>query len=268
MIIETAIERGYHTFGVAEHAPRMGAQYLYPEETARGWSVAKLVSDFERYAETVHALAEEFADRITILCGFEAEVVPADAYADIMLDFKKRLGFDYMVGSVHWIDDVIIDYGKDAFAEAVVLFGGLEPLAVRYYETLAKMVRALKPDVVGHIDVIRKHADAHGGLYTSAIRHAATTALQAIREENCILDINSAALRRGMSTPYPAPWLLDIATRTFDIPVCFGDDSHGVDDVAVGIPEARQYLIDHGITTLTALAREDGQIVRKKLALQ
>ena len=73
--LEAAVAFGFHTFGVSEHAPRDGAQFLYAEELEGGWDVARLWSTFDDYAVTVNRLAEEFADRLVVLRGFEAEVV-------------------------------------------------------------------------------------------------------------------------------------------------------------------------------------------------
>jgi histidinol-phosphatase (PHP family) len=102
---------------------------------------------------------------------------------------------------------------------------------------------------------------------TPAIRKAAARALEAIRHCGSILDINTAALRKGLNAPFPAPWLLQMATRDFGIPVCFGDDSHSPEHVGQGIPEARDYLLDNGVTTITTLARSLERLGREEVPL-
>ena len=92
-------------------------------------------------------------------------------------------------------------------------------------------------------------------------------ALEAARDCNAILDINTAGYRKGLGMPYPAPWLLEAASR-MGIGVCFGDDSHGIAQVGSGIDEARNYLLENGIDHVTVLTREDGAVVRKRLPLQ
>jgi len=266
-IIEAAVAYGYHTFGVAEHAPRFDARYLYAEEIAMGWDIPKIVNDFDRYASELRILSEEFAESITVLCGFEAEVVPPDYYPELMDDLRRRHGFDYVVGSVHWVDDVSTDYTQEEFDRAVALHGGIEGLAIRYYEIVLEMVAAVKPDVVGHIDVIRKFALSENQVDTPAIRRAAGRTLEAIRDVGCILDVNTAALRKGLGAPYPAPWLVHMAAERFDIPFCFGDDSHSPEQVGKGIPESRDYLLENGVASITFLTRQDGAVVRKTASL-
>jgi histidinol-phosphatase (PHP family) len=261
-MLDAAVEAGYHTFGVAEHAPRDESRFLYDEEIKRGWDVAKVQRDFEAYAAATQSLAEEYAGRLNVLRGFEAEVVPANRYADLMLELRERFRFDYMVGSVHWVDDRITDYSQESFDAVLGTYPSLDALAVRYYERVSEMVRALRPEVVGHIDVIRKYARPYGPVDTPAIRDAADGALEAIRDARTIIDVNTSAYRRGLDTPYPAPWLLERAVRHFDIGVCFGDDSHSVAQVGAGIPEARAYLLEHGVAYLSTLARSEMGVAR------
>ena len=52
------------------------------------------------------------------------------------------------------------------------------------------------------------------------------------------------------------------------VPFCFGDDSHRPSEVGSDIEEARRYLLDNGVESITTLAREAGAIVRRRVALQ
>ena len=261
-VLEAAVKAGYHTFGVSEHAPRLEDRFLYPSELEKGFTVARLEENFENYASTIAALSEEFADRLPVLRGFEAEVVPGAGYGDTMLGYRSRYGFDYMVGSVHYVDEISIDSESGQFRRLLDKSGGLEEVALRYYETVAEMVEALRPDVVGHLDLIRRHAGPRAKLDTARIRSAATRALEAVRDCDSILDLNTAGYRKGLGTPYPAPWLVQLANR-MGIGFCFGDDSHGPDQVGAGIDDAREYLLENGVDRVTTLTREDGEVVRK-----
>ena len=170
--MESAIEKGFKIYGVSEHAPRHGDQFLYPEELELGWDTAKLISDFERYAKRIDEVIEKYADKLTILKGFEMEVVPKDSYVELMLGYKDRFHFDYAVGSVHYVDEIQIDGCPEFFIDALDKQGGLDRLAIRYYETIMEMVENLKPDVVGHFDLVRKLAAPYGKVDTHAIQEA------------------------------------------------------------------------------------------------
>jgi histidinol-phosphatase (PHP family) len=265
-VLDAAVDFGYTTFGVTEHAPRVAERFLFDEEIRRGWGVDKLAAMFEAYAADLADLVKKYAERLEVLRAFEAEAVPDDSYAELMLGYRARYGFDYMVGSVHHIREIIIDGPPELFAAAASAVGGLEPLAVAYYEAVARMVRALRPEVVSHLDLIRRNAPSPESVETPKAREAAFRALDAVAETGAILDLNTAGIRKGLGCPYPRPWLVREA-HARAIPFCFGDDSHGPGQVGFGLDQARDYLLENGVRTITGLTRSNGAIVRKTVSL-
>ena len=285
-MLDAAVAFGYHTFGVSEHAPRLGEQYLYDKELELGWTVGKIAEDFDRYIHALPALVEEYADRLTVLRGFEAEIVPPDSYAKIMRDYREMKlpdgspAFDYMVGSVHFINGYSIDGPRELFDKAVESCGGLVEFVVEYYRQVALMVETLEPEVVGHFDLFKLNVWKHENVETafdlcdlfhySEIASAAHCALDTIRAHNCILDLNTAGWRKGL--PHPYPWSHEtFVANKMGIPFCFGDDSHRVEQVGYGIERAREYLLKYGINTITVLTKEEpianAPIVRRVIPL-
>lgn len=260
-MLEAAVAFGYQTFGVSEHAPRAEARFLYAEEIAMGWDIDKLSADFEAYAVAIRAAAARFADRLEVLCGFEIEVVPRDRYVHLMRGHRERHSFDFIVGSVHHVEEMQLDGRIEEFTEALEVLGGIENLAVRYYETVAEMVESMKPEVVGHLDLVRRNAPPDAVLDSPRIRRAAGEALEAIRRYGAILDVNTAGYRKGLGSPYPSPWLVKLAWD-MGIGFCFGDDSHSIDQVGFGVDNARTYLLENGVQHITALTRRDGAIAK------
>jgi len=269
-VLDAAVKFGYHTFGVSEHAPRLDKRFLYPSEIKKGFTVDRLVDDFEKYASAINELSEEYSDRLVVLRGFETEIVPHENYIEIMKGLREKHKFDYMVGSVHHVGLVnvalTVDSSPAEYKEGVDHFGGIEPLAIHYYETVAKMVEDLEPEVVGHFDLIRKNAASYGPVDTPPIRKIAEETLQVIKEKDCILDLNTAGIRKGLGSPYPAQWVLELAKK-MEIGFCFGDDSHKVADVGAGVDEAREYLMSNGISSVTILTKEGSELLKKIVSL-
>ena len=265
-LVRRAIALGMPVYGLTEHAPRVAPEHIYTEERSMGWDPAHLLRLFADYAAEARRLQAAYAGGIEILVGFEAEVVPQPDYASVMLGLREQHQLDYIVGSVHWVDGIIIDYTRAEFDRAVSACGGREALALRYYETVAEMVEGLRPEVVGHLDLVRRHGGDDPAFETPAVRARAGAVLALMKEQGAILDINTAALRKGLSAPYPAPWLLE-AARDRGVACCFGDDAHRVSEVGAGIAEARDYLLAHGITEVTVLAKGGGGIERRVVAL-
>lgn len=266
-LVQQAIALGMPAYGLSEHAPRLEPLHVYDEEKAMGWDVAHLADLFGRYAAEAKRLQAAYSGQIEILVGFEAEVIPEGRYVEVMRGLREEHGLDYFVGSVHWVDGHIIDYTRDRFDQAVAAQGGLERLALRYYDIAAEMVSALRPEVVGHLDLVRRYGGDDPALETPAVRERARAVLALMKEHDAIIDINTAGYRKGLGSPYPAPWLLE-AARGIGVACCFGDDAHRIGEVGAGIAEAREYLLAHGIAEVTVLAREAGGLGRRKVGLQ
>lgn len=264
-VLDAAVAAGMVVFGISEHVPRSAEHLLYPDERKMGWDVAKLAADFDAYTALSAELVEQYADRLTVLRGFELEVVPEPTWFDEMTGFRDR-GFDFVVGSVHHVDEHLIDGPLDLFEAALAGRGSFEALAIAYYESLGEMAARFRPDVVGHFDLIRKNGRHYGPVDTPPIRAAALDALDRVASVDAILDLNVAAFRKGLDTPYPDRWLVEEAVAR-GLRFCFGDDSHGPDQVGVGIEQGRQYLLSCGVDAITTLDRVDGAIVRRDIAL-
>ena len=265
--VQAALSSGLSTLGITEHAPRPATRYLYASERAKGYSVERLKREFEAYAAASTELQREFEGRLPILRGFETEAVPASDYADTMRKLRERYSFDYMVGSVHHVADISIDESPKHYAASVSACGGLEPFMERYYELVLKMIEDLRPEIVAHLDLPKLHAPAGVDLATPRIRRAAEFAIAAAKRHACILDLNTAAWRKGLPEPYPAPWLVRLASEA-GVPFCFGDDSHSPAQVGFGIERARRYLLDNGVESVTCLKRSGRFLARQEIPLE
>jgi histidinol-phosphatase (PHP family) len=263
-ILEAAHQAGYTVFGVAEHMPRAEARFLYPKEIEWGWTPQTLEEIFDRYAHTITQLADEFADRLTVLRGFEIEVVPEDRYVDLVRGYRERYGFDYIVGSVHYLHGASIDgYSEQSFQDMMAQVGGMEEVAVQYYHKVAAMAQAVRPEVIGHLDLVRLKATRLGlaeQVATPRVRQAVEYALEVIRAVGARVEVNTSALRKGLDQPYPADWIVQMGAR-MGVRFCIGDDSHRPTQVGFGLEEARLHLLRNGVCEVHFLTREGGAIV-------
>ena len=181
-LVQQAIALGMPVYGLTEHAPRVEPQHVYDEEKALGWDTAHLEALFGRYAAEAKRLQVAYGDRIALLVGVEAEVIPEGRYVEVMCGLREQYALDYFVGSVHWVDGIIIDYTRDRFDRAVEAQGGLERLALRYYDIAAEMVASLRPEVVGHLDLLRRYGGNDPALQTTAVQERAKAVLALMKE--------------------------------------------------------------------------------------
>ena len=260
-VVQRAVDAGFTHYGLSEHIARYRHEDLFPEEHAEGLAPADLVKMFEGYFAHARQLQAQYADRIELLVGFETERLPPADWAERMHVARARLGADYIVGSVHDVDGRVIDYRPETTRALAEDLGGTEELQVRYFEALTELVRTLRPEVVGHIDLVRKFDGPAPSFSPRVYKHIDRT-LQAVREAGSVLEVNCGAFRRGLGPVYPLPEILERALR-MGIGVTLGDDGHGAHDVGVGLDESMRVIAAAGYREVAYLAREDGRIVLK-----
>jgi histidinol-phosphatase (PHP family) len=250
-VVETAIARGFTHYGLSEHCPRDRPQDLYPEEHDLGPD--GLAAAFAAYTAEAFVLRDRFADRIELVVGFETERLPPGSWAARMRELRARAPFEYVVGSVHDVDGTYVDYTAELTAELAQRVGGRDALHARYFDAVADMVETLRPEIVGHIDLVRKFDGPEAG-FSPAVRPHIERALEAVAACGAVLDVNCGAHRRGLSPVYPLPDILARAAR-MGIAVTLGDDSHGVSSVGIGLDASLQAIAAAGYREISYLAR-------------
>ena len=92
------------------------------------------------------------------------------------------------------------------YEKARDLSGGTDKqLFEDYLDLQLEMLTALKPPIVGHFDLIRLKSDDLNGSFQEwvSVWEKVLRNLKYIAEYGGVLELNSAALRKGMNEPYP-----------------------------------------------------------------
>jgi len=246
-VVRAYIDRGFAWFGLTEHMPPPDNRFLYPDEIAAGFDAEKLYDRFARYMAAARHLQRKYADAARILVAFETEAYTgAPAFAAAL---RRTFHPDYIVGSVHHVNDIPIDATAARYLESAAISGGIDGLYSDYFDRQYEMLRFLKPEVVGHFDLIRIFDPAYRDrLERPEIRERIHRNLALIRDGNMILDYNVRALAKGMAEPYVSGPILREARR-MGIAVVPGDDAHGVADVGVNIEAGMAALEAAGFDT-------------------
>lgn len=247
-MIQVYIDKGFTAVGISEHMPMPGDEFLYPDEKEQGLTAQDLTHRFQLYFEELNRLAQVYKDKIQIYKGFETEMVTGSL--DLARQLIKEYKPDYIVGSVHHVNDRCFDYSKENYEAIARDCGSTTAMYLAYFDAQFEMIQTLRPFVVGHFDIIRIH-DNEGYQSRMAqfeIKQRIKRNLELIRDLNLVLDYNLRPLSRGQKTPYLAPPILDQAKK-MGITVVPGDDAHNIDQAGTFVAEAINTLEGMGFST-------------------
>lgn len=191
-IIIEAIDRGFDSIGFSEHAYMAFSDY--PHQMT--------VEETEDYKKEVRALAEKYRDRIKIFCGLEFEYFSEVPTED----------FDYLIGSVHYLDFDGKVLGFDRNLETTLEYlrsnfgGDGMAFAKKYFETVARLPERRNFDIIGHFDLLTKNNEKGGFIDTADKKYIdlGKEAIHALRGKIPLFEVNTGAISRGYrSSPYP-----------------------------------------------------------------
>ena len=167
-VVDAARQSGYRVFGLSEHMPRYSREWIYPEEADLEMSCDDLVTQFNGYVDEARRLQQEYdacRDRgdcgLELLVGAETEYTSSASVKEI-LELRNRYKLDYVVGSIHHVRGIPIDFSKSSFEDALVSHwhGNHQALFGEYFDEQLCLIEGVKPEIVGHFDVIRKYCSA------------------------------------------------------------------------------------------------------------
>jgi len=246
-IIQQYIKLGFTTVGITEHIPPINDQFLYPDEIESQLTALDINQKFENYFATLNGLKKKYASSITIFTGMETETYTG--YVDHVKNLILKFQPDYIVGSVHHIDDTCFDYSREEYDKIVLMYGSHEAMYKKYFDLQYEMIKALKPFVVGHFDLIRIYDhDYKHRLVLPKIREKIKRNMKLIKSLDLVMDFNLRPLARGEKEPYITESILKTA-KSMKIRVVPGDDSHNVEQAGLNVDKALKMLADYGFNT-------------------
>lgn len=246
-IVKAYIARGFAWAGITEHAPGISQELLYTDQREAGLTPELLYERFGRYMVECRRLQTLYAPQIRLFAAMEIETY--SGYQLFVPALIEAFAPDYIVGSVHFVDDINFDYSPEMYHRAAVKAGGIDRLYLRYFDQQYEMISLLRPAVVGHFDLIRIFDPAYRQRFEHPeINKKIRRNLELIRDLDLILDFNLRALAKGADEPYLTESILRLA-HDFAIAVVPGDDAHGVADVGNYFADGVARLKRYGFTT-------------------
>lgn len=253
--VRAAEAAGVDEIGVTDHCHRFVEFTPLFEPILKGprrndegvaWLQHNLYESLDRYVE---ALVRAQQRGLPVKIGLEVDWF--SGAADLVREVLAPYPWDYILGSVHFLDgwpiDVSAQYGWPDM--------DVETVYERYFRELAAAASSGLFDVLAHPDLVKKfgHRSARAEeLYDLVVGAAA--------EADVAVEINTAGLRYPVGELYPAPSLLERAAA-HSLAVTFGSDAHGPERIGSQFHRARAAAAAAGITHLAVYKQRQRTLV-------
>ena len=216
-----ALEAGLTEIGFSDHSPMR-------QDDFDDWRMRS--DQLDEYVEKVRKAQRDFP-QLTIRLALEVDYLPG--HEDWIRDLAARQPWDYLIGSVHYVTD---SWAVDSPAK-------LREWANRdvfevwsvYFERLTKAAETGCFEIIGHADLPKKF----GHRPTRDCTPLYEKFLTAAKKHNCVIELNTAGLRKDCKEIYPSREILQLAFQK-GIPITFGSDAHAPEEVGMNFAEAIQ----------------------------
>lgn len=237
-MVLAAIEKGFDEIGFSDH---------FGIKQPCKWAVG--ADDIFQLESKVSEMKRKYGDRISILFGIEVDYF-SDKQEEIRESLRK-FNFDYIIGSVHFLDDWNYDTDKSRYAEFSNDF-----LYEWYFRELQKAAKSGLFDIMGHPDLIKKF-----GIWpeTSQKQLFEQTA-SVFAESGVAFELNTSGKDRPCKEFFPGEALIK-AFYEAGVPVTLGSDSHQKEQIGRYFGEAKTILKEMGYMKITSFKSRNGVAV-------
>ncbi len=241
LYVKSAVEHKMYAYGFSCHSP-------VPFNS--GWNMK--YENVLEYLNTINYLKEKYSGQIKLFLGMEID------YIKNITGIKNftHLNLDYTIGGIHFLgffeNGRAWDYdgGKPLYEKGLKeLFGSdIKRLVKYYYEQINEMVINEQPDVIAHLDLIKKYNKGNYFFNENEkwYQDIVDESLAIIAKSKSIVEINTRGVLKGLDHEfYPSNFIIDKCKKA-GIKVCLSADTHHPDDVMALLPDVRKLLKEKG----------------------
>jgi histidinol-phosphatase (PHP family) len=213
------------------------------------------ITEHDRYLDDVDLAAfqeaRELSREVELRLGIEIDFVPGNEAE--MERVAGALPYDYVIGSVHRVDNEEVDQplNQDIYEKWETY-----DLYEAYYANVRKAALSGRFEVIGHPDLIKIFRRFPERDITPILEETA----DAVAESGVVVDVNAAGLRKPVGEVYPSRRLLEMFHRR-GVPVVLSSDAHAPEEVGMGYETSVPLVKDVGYReVVTFKDRERGTL--------
>ncbi len=208
------------------------------------------MTQFPLYKHMVDTLRDGEAP--TVLFGIEADYY--EGCESFLREWLPAQGFDFVIGSVHYIEDWGFDNPEQRY-----VWDSVDVTATwqKYFGLVGRLADSGLFDVVGHLDLPKKFGHRPSD---KDLKVMAEPVLDRIGAAGMGIELNSSGLRKPVGEIYPSPQLVSMA-REREIPICFGSDAHRPEDIGADFDLTLNVAREAGYTHYFRVSRRKKDLV-------
>ncbi|NVM55738.1 MAG: histidinol-phosphatase HisJ family protein [Candidatus Helarchaeota archaeon] len=237
--VQAAISKSLDEMGFADHFPMV---YLPKSLPLENYSMK--LEELPLYIQSVKNLQEKYPD-IIIRLGIEADYY--EGKEKEIEELLKKVQFDYIYGSVHVVDDWVID--DDRYRKKYQEYD-LFILNQKYFSNLKKAIQSGLYDVIAHFDLPKKYGDRP----KKSIEEFINEIIEALAKRKVCVELNTSGFRKPAKEQYPSSNILQSCYEN-DIQVTIGSDSHKPEEVGWELERALKVLREVGYSQIVGFEK-------------
>jgi len=241
-LVRAAMKLGIDEVGISDHYTILPGKIVV-------WSMPQ--SGLADYFRALHAARKQAGDKVVVRYGLEADFIP-----ESIRELGQTLAaypFDYVIGSVHFIDDFPVDASAD-YWESLSQDQRNEMIRA-YWARVKQMAESGLFDIAGHLDLYKKF----GHRPTIDISADIAAALDAIAEAGMAVELNTSGMHY-VGEVYPSTAILRECYAR-GIPCLITSDAHCTEHLMRGYDFGVSELRDVGYTQQAVFAQRKRTLV-------
>lgn len=226
-ICESACRHGLDSIVVTNHF-----EYYTGKENKK---INMGISFIDNSLKEINECKVEFGAKLEILFGMEMGQV--HYWPEDVKNIIKSYAFDYLIGSIHKIEDVDLkhgDYSKE----------NIEKQNLDYLNLLYDMAANGEYDCIGHFDLVKRYAAGYNVKINLMERYKKEIEdiLKVVIERGKGIEINTSGLRQLSGEFMPSIEIIKLYKELGGSVITVGSDAHTKEDVGAGIDESIDLL--------------------------
>lgn len=211
-------------WGISEHAYRfVETKHIFYND----WVAARQKQRIDEYLEMIYQAREQ---GINVKLGIEIDYFPERE--EEISRFIEQYPFDYVIGSVHWINDWGIDLSEMKEQWDVK---DVNQVWQDYFDRIDSLAKSKLFDIAAHLDLVKifKYIPSDQGFIQEQYQRVA----ESLAHSNTCIEISTAGLRKMIGEIYPHPTLLKTCHQN-RVPIVISSDAHCPEDVGANFDQA------------------------------